>query len=490
MLIYKLIAIFTYIVFLLLIAGFSYKKNQSSSDYIIGGRSMNFFLTALAAHASDMSSWLLMGYPAVIFSQGFFQAWIAIGLVFFMFLNWQFIAPKIRKATEKYNSMTLSSFFESRFNDTSGTIRILTALMLLVFYTIYISAGLIGLGLLIESIFHFNYFIGITVGIAVVIPYLFVGGYVTLAWTDLFQGLFLMLVCLFVPIYVLYFIFGNFSGVVSSAQIKHLSLSLFPNFSTMTFLQILGIMCGWGLGYFGQPHIITKFMGINKVSEMKKAQWIGLSWQIITLAAATLIGLLAIHYYPHSLPNSELVFITMVNQVFPVFFATFILCAIFAATISTMDSQILVLASTLAEDIYKRIFHKNASSQAVLKASRLSVFIVSILAYIIAFSKFNTIFSLVSYAWSGLGATFGPILILGLYTKTANKYGAWTGILLGGFIAGFWPYVNQMLKIDVPPIIPGFFISFFAIWLVSYLTQKKGLSSLLSKEDIKTKVKR
>lgn len=480
----KILAIVVYVIFLLLIAVLSYRKNQSSSDYILGGRSMNYLLTALAAHASDMSSWLLMGYPAVVYSKGLTQLWIAIGLLSFMFLNWQFIAPKIRKATEKYNSMTLSSFFESRFNDTSGTIRIITAIMLLVFYTIYISAGLIGLGLLIESIFHFNYLIGISVGICIVIPYLFVGGYVTLAWTDLFQGLFLMVVCLFVPLYVLFNLFGSFSPIITSAHANHISLALFPSFSTMSILKILGIMCGWGLGYFGQPHIITKFMGINKVSEMRKAQWVGLSWQTITLGAATLIGLISIHYYKTPIANTELVFVTMVNQIFPVYLATFILCAIFAATISTMDSQILVLASTLAEDIYKRIFHKSASSKTVLLVSRICVFIVAAIAYGIAFTKFDTIFGLVSYAWSGLGATFGPILILALYSKTANKYGAWSGILVGGFISAFWPYVNHVFKIDIPPIIPGFFISFFVIWVVSSATRKKQLTPELIIKDL------
>ncbi len=471
----KFLAIAIYIVVLLAIAGFSYKKRQTSSDYILGGRSMGYLLTALAAHASDMSSWLLMGYPAVIYEKGLKQSWIAIGLIFFMFLNWQFIAPAIRKATEKYNSMTLSSFFESRFQDTSGVIRILTALMLFVFYTIYISAGLTGLGLLIESIFGFNYLLGITIGICIVIPYLFIGGYVTLAWTDLFQGLFLMVVCLFVPLFVIFDKFGSFSAAVDPGKLHSGMLSLFPDFSGKTMLGVLGIMAGWGLGYFGQPHIITKFMGIKNVSEMRKAQIVGLSWQTVTLFAATLIGLIAINYYKTPLEDSQLVFVTMVGNVFPVFLATFVLCAIFAATISTVDSQILVLASSLAEDVYKRAFHKNATSKQVLLVSRLSVFFVSLLAYLIAYLKLDTIFALVSYAWSGLGATFGPILILGLFSKKTNKYGAGAGIFLGGTLAGTWPYINKIFHISIPSIIPGFCISLIAILVVSYFTQKPKL---------------
>lgn len=469
----KILSICIYIVFLLAVALFSYKKNQTSSEYIIGGRGLNFWLTALAAHASDMSSWLLMAYPAVIFSQGLYQSWIGIGLIIFMFLNWTLVAPKVRLATEKYNSMTLSSFFESRFNDTSGLIRIITAFMLLIFYTIYISAGLMGLGMLIESIFNTNYYIGITAGILIVIPYLFIGGYVTLAWTDLFQGLFLMLVCVFVPYYVITHHLAGIGSIQTAAAAKSISLSLLPNTSIFGFFDILMIMLGWGLGYFGQPHIITKFMGIKNVAELKKAMIVGMSWQTITLFAATLIGLVAIAYHPNYLDDPQLVFVNMVNAIFSPFVATFILCAIFAATISTVDSQILVLISSFAEDFYKRVFHKNATSQTIVFVSRASIFLVSSIAYLIAFAKTNTIFSLVSYAWSGLGSTFGPILLMGLYSKSANKFGAWAGISTGGIVAAIWPYFNELFNINIPSIVPGFGLSFLMIWIVSKLTKHK-----------------
>lgn len=473
MLFSKILAIFIYISFLFGVALFSYKKNQNSSDYILGGRSLNFWLTALAAHASDMSSWLLMAYPAVIFTFGLPKAWIAIGLILFMFFNWTLIAPKIRVATETYSSMTLSSFFESRFCDTSGLLRILTAIMLFVFYTIYISAGLMGLGFLIESIFGCSYLLAITIGIALVIPYLFVGGYRTLAWTDLFQGLFLMAVCLFVPFYVLSKNLNGFSSIVSSANLKSIPLSLIKNHTAASYLEVFLIMAGWGLGYFGQPHIVTKFMGIKKPNEMKKAMIVGMSWQTITLAAATLIGLVGISFYPTGLDDPQLVFVNMVNALFSPFAATLILCAIFAATISTMDSQILVLISSLAEDFYKRVFHKTASSKTIVHVSRFSIFIVSGLAYIIALFKTNTIFSLVSYAWSGLGATFGPILILGLYSKNTNRFGAYAGLVTGAITAGIWPAFNSLFCIEIPSIVPGFFLSLAACYCTSLLTSSK-----------------
>src|ERR1700722_2584114 len=245
----EFLAVISYFAVLLMIGFFSYRKHISAADFIIGGRSMNYWLTALAAHASDMSSWLFIGYPAVIFTGGMFSAWSAIGLLVFMYLNWQLIAPKIRIATEQYNSMTFSSFFESRLADTSGTIRIFTAIMSLLFYTIYISAGLVGLGLLLKTLFNLDYYWGILIGIFIVVPYVFTGGYVTLAWIDLFQGFFLMGVIIFVPLFLLNKV-GGWQGIEHAIQMKKLTMSFFPNSSPKSFLEIIGMTVGWGLGYF------------------------------------------------------------------------------------------------------------------------------------------------------------------------------------------------------------------------------------------------
>lgn len=470
MYLYELSAILIYFAVLLTIGIISYRKHLSATDFIIGNRSMNYWLTALAAHASDMSSWLFMGYPAAIFMGGLFKGWAAVGLITFMFLNWQLVAPKIRVATEQYNSLTFSSFFESRLADTSGTIRVVTAIMSLVFYTIYISAGLVGLGLLLETLFNIDYYIGIFLGILIVIPYVFMGGYLTLAWIDLFQGIFLMCVIIFVPLYILPKI-GGWDSMVLSIKAKNLSTSLLPDYSPKTLFIVVLEILGWGLGYFGQPHIITKFMGIRHVHEIGKSKMIGMTWMVISLTAATLVGLVGIAYFKGGLADSEQVFIEMVKESFHPFFIGFILCAVLAATINAMSSQVLVLSSSLTEDFYKRIFHKTASSRELLIVSRLGVIVVALIAFLIAYGKLSTIYSLVLYAWSGLGAAFGPLLILSLYSKTINKFGAWTGILLGGGISAVWPYINKHLSIDVPMIIPAFFISFASILLVSKITQ-------------------
>jgi sodium/proline symporter len=469
--IYTLLAVLCYFTILLTIGILSYRKSLSASDFIIGGRSMNYWLTALAAHASDMSSWLFMGYPAVIFTGGLFNAWTAMGLLLFMFLNWQLIAPKIRVATEQYNSLTFSSFFEHRLSDTSGTIRVFTALISLFFYTIYISAGLVGLGLLLENLFNINYSIGILIGILIVIPYVFTGGYVTLAWIDLFQGIFLMCVIIFVPLYILPKM-GGWNAIVRVATDKHLPLSLFPNFSGTTWIEIVGMTAGWGLGYFGQPHIITKFMGIRQVTEIHKSKWIGMTWMLLSLSAATLVGLVSIAYFSAGMPQPEQVFIEIVRESFPSFIVGFLLCAILAATINAMSSQVLILSSNITEDFYKRMFRKSASSQELLIVARVGVVIVTLIAFVIAFAKLSTIYSLVLYAWSGLGASFGPLLLISLYSKNVNKYGAWCGILSGGIIAAIWPYFNKFLPIPISTLIPAFAFSFISILVVSRLTHK------------------
>ena len=468
----ELLAVLCYFAILLTIGFFSYRRHISASDFIIGGRSMNYWLTALAAHASDMSSWLFMGYPAVVFTGGLFNAWSAIGLLVFMYLNWQLVAPKIRIATEQYNSLTFSSFFESRLVDNSGTIRVFTAIMSLLFYTIYISAGLVGLGLLLETLFNLNYYWGVFIGILIVVPYVFTGGYVTLAWIDLFQGFFLMGVIIFVPLFLLNKV-GGWTGISHAIELKKLTSSFFPDFSPKTIFQIIGMTAGWGLGYFGQPHIVTKFMGIRNVHEISKSKYIGMSWMVLSLTAATLVGLVGIAFYSGRQIDSELVFIEMVKESFIPFFVGFILCAVLAATINAMSSQVLVLSSTITEDFYKRIFRKTASSKELLIVARLGVILVSLIAFVIAFGKFSSIYSLVLYAWSGLGSSFGPLLLLSLYWKGINKYGAWAGILSGGIISASWPYFNHLFSINVPSMLPGFTLSLVLIFTVSKMTERK-----------------
>ncbi len=469
-----LITFLAYFTVILLVAVASYKKQKTDSDFIMGGRSLNFWLTALSAHASDMSSWLFLAYPSEVFIQGIFYAWAAIGLTGFMFLNWQFIAPKIRTITENLGSLTLSTYFETRFNDTSGAIRVISAIMALLFYAVYIASGLTALGLLVESLFGLNYLIGIFLGLLLVVSYVFTGGYKTVAWIDLFQGFFLLGVILFIPAYLLMQGKG-IASIFQSINLQGISVHLFPDFRPTTLWQILMITGGWGLGYFGQPHIITKFMGISQVSEMHKAKWLGIGWQSTALFSATWIGLIGISMFPHGLPHPQELVLDIVNTSFNPFFAALVACAILGASTNVMAAQILVVASSLSEDLYKRVFRKKASSKELLWSTRGSVLLVALIGLVIASFKSQTIFQLVLYAWSGLGASFGPLLILSLYMKNINKYGAFTGILAGGITGALWPFLHDPFYIGAT--VAGFAIGTITILGVSWATnQKKSVS--------------
>lgn len=466
----EIFTFFIYFAIVLLVVFLSYQKQRTDTDFILGDRKLNFWLTALSAHASDMSSWLFLAYPAQIFLYGTFNAWAGVGLTLFMFLNWQFIAPKIRIASEQSNSLTLNAYFENRFADTSRLIRVISGFMTLLFFTVYICAGLVGMGFLVESLFGVDYLIGISIGLFIVMFYVFLGGYTTVAWIDLFQGFFLLGVILFIPCFLLYQI-GGLSPITEIASLKGLSLSLFPRFDLDTFYKAFTLTAGWGLGYLGQPHIITKFMGIKNVSDIKKSKYLGISWQMLALTGATFIGLIGIFLFPTGIANPELLVLDMVKKMLHPFFAGLVLCAILAATTNVMAAQILVVASSLSEDFYKRLFRKKASSKELLWVSRASVLFISAISYSIALFKITTIYNLVLYAWTGLGLSFGPLLLISLYSKKMNRYGAITGIFIGGFIAAIGPYLSDLFGFEFPTMVIGFILTSLCIYLVSFLTK-------------------
>lgn len=465
----EMLAFTSYFMILALIALVTYRRQKSESDYLLGNRSLNFWLTALSAHASDMSSWLFLGYPALIFVSGVTGSWAAIGLVAFMFLNWHYIAPKIRTITEQTGSLTLSSYFENRFGDTSGRIRIVSAVMSVFFFTFYISSGLVGMGILVESLFGLNYTIGISIGLFIVVAYVFLGGYRTIAWIDLFQGFFLLAVIVAIPLMLIYQA-GGMNPIMNAVALKNLPTSLFPNFSPLTIFSQIMIAAGWGLGYFGQPHILTKFMGIRAISEMNKAKYLGISWQMIALASATWIGLIGIYTFPTGIENPEHVILDIVKTTLPAYFSGLVLCAILAATTNVMAAQILVVASNLSEDFYKRLVRRHASSKELLKVSRISVLLIALIAFCIAFFKISTIYQLVFYSWSGLGASFGPLVLLSLYRRNINKHGAFAGILVGGITSALWYSFETQ---TIPPLVMGFILGTLTIETLSALTREK-----------------
>lgn len=473
----QIAAIACYFSFLILIGLFSRKKNTTDKDFNLGNRQLNFWVTGISAHADDMSSWLFIAYPMAIFVAGGVKVWIGIGLILGMYASWSIIAPRLRELTEKHDSYTLATFFERRFNDTTGVVRMISAIVILFFMTYYVSAGLVATGRLFENLFHIDYYIGISIAIGIMLSYMYFGGFVSVAWTDFAQGIFL-LVCLVIVPLMAYFHVHHIGEIFVSAQSRGVCLSILPELSFASIFSIFSLTVGWGLGYFGQPHILTKFMAIKNVNEIKKSKYLGITWQVIVLLAASAVAYIGFAFFPNGLEKPEMIFVEMTRSVFFPFAMFFTVCGIFAANMSTMDSQILVGATTFAEDFYKRIIKKNATSKEILWASRAGVLVFSAIAFVLACGQSATIMSIVEYAWSGLGGAFGPLLIVALYTKNVNPYGAIAGISVGGLTAAFWPSINPVItQIEVVSLFPAFLCSLGAIYTVSWMTRRKVVES-------------
>lgn len=443
------------------ISFFSYKKSHNAEDFMLGSRSLNYLATAIAAHSSDMSIWLFMGLPGIVYTKGMNIAWVPIGLVLGMFCSWTFVATRLRTVTEKYNALTLSAYLEERFNDRSGKLRILSALLCLLFFVFYVSSGLVGMGLMFENVFGIDYHMGILAALLTTVAYTFIGGFVGVAQADLFQGFFLVTMIVLVPLLALFKVPSTHT-ISTVAQLKGISLRLIPR-STSGIISSLSLALSWGLGYFGQPHILVNFMGIKNSKEIKKARTVGLIWQTLTLSASLAVGIIAIAYFAQTLPAPELVFVTMVKSLFSPFIAGFVLCAIVAAGLTTIDTQILVSASTFATDFYKQYIHPEATDGEVLRASKVGVLIMPLVSYAVAFNKSATVYALVEYAWNGLGSSFGPVILTSLYSKRVTANGAFLGMLMGGITAALWPLTGS----TVPSMIPGFFSNLAILMLLS-----------------------
>ena len=441
-----------------------YKKNQNASDFMLGGRSLNYLATAIAAHSSDMSIWLFMGLPGIIYTQGMHIAWVPIGLVLGMFSSWTFVARKLRKETEKHNALTLSTYLENRFDDTSGKLRILSSLLCLLFFIFYVSSGLVGMGLMFENVFNIDYHMGILIALFTTVTYTFVGGFIGVAWCDLFQGLFLVVMIILVPTLALQKI-SHLKAISMAAKLKGIPLTLLPK-TLSGLISSLLLALSWGLGYFGQPHILVNFMGIKDSKQITKARTVGITWQILTLGSSLAIGIVAIAYFAQPLADPELVFVTMVRSLFSPFIAGFVLCAIVAAGLTTIDTQILVSASTFANDFYKHYINPKANNKEMLRASKFGILIMPLISFAVAFNKSATVYALVEYAWNGLGSSFGPVILTSLYSKRVTANGAFFGMLIGGLTAALWPLVES----SVPSMIPGFF---FNLAIILFLSSRK-----------------
>ena len=461
-----------------------YKKaSQNVDTYLLGGRGLGSWVTALSAQASDMSGWLLMGLPGVVYMAGINQAWVAIGLALGTFLNWIIVAPRLRIYTEKTKSLTLSAFFGRRFRDPTGILRVLAAIITLLFFTIYSASGLVASAKLFESMFQLDYKWAVCISAAVLLGYTILGGYLAVCWTDMLQGLLMFFALVIVP--VMAFRSLEPGAVMAACEARNITFHLLPQGEGIgPYLAVISMMA-WGIGYFGQPHIVVRFMSIKSVRLLPRACTIAMIWVLISLTAAVVIGILAIPMYENlTKANSEKVFIYMISNLFNPWLGGVLLAAIMAAIMSTIDSQLLVSSSTLTEDFYKNVLNRRAGEKELMHLSRFFVFLITVIAALMALNPNETIFSLVTFAWGGFGAAFGPVVLMALYSRKTTWQSALCGMAAGTVVMLAWYAAG--LGVYMYEILPGFLAGLGTIFAVNhYFPQKR--SSVLREFDLMEK---
>jgi sodium/proline symporter len=482
-----LITFIAYLIILLAIGFFFYRKSSGIEDYLLGGRNMGSWVTAFSTQASDMSGWLLMGLPGAIYLGGMGQAWIAVGLFIGTFLNWTLVSARLRIYTQKTNAITLPCFFEARFNDPTGLLRIVSALIILIFFAIYTSSGLVATGLLFESTFNVQYHVAVIIGGLVIIAYTFLGGFKAVCWTDLLQGSLMVFAIVIVPV-LTYHRAGGIYAISKAMELKNLSSDLFPKANTlpMAFVMIISSMA-WGLGYFGQPHILVRFMSIKSVDKLRRSMTIAIIWVLLSLGGAVFIGFIGIALYDNlGGGQQEKVFICMIRDLFNPWFGGILLAAIFSAIMSTIDSQLLVSSSALSEDFYCKAIKKQASEKEIVLVGRVCVIIISVIALFLALDRNNTILGIVSYAWGGFGAAFGPLVLFALFSRKTSWQSALAGMVTGTVVLVLWKRIGLSEKMY--EIVPGFAANCLVILLVNLLIGQKDERILKEFDDVVTEI--
>ena len=470
--------------FILMIAIGLYAQRQSTSDsegYLLAGRNLPPSVAALSAGASDMSGWLLLGLPGALYATGLVEAWIGIGLFVGALFNWLIVAPRLRAQTEKLgNALTIPEFLANRFPDKALALRVTSAVVIVAFFTVYTAAGLVGGGKLFATSFApivgdwglSPYMAGILLTAGVVVAYTMIGGFLAVSLTDFVQGIIMLLALVIMPLVVMFGAGGEAGASLTEVQPGFLSLT-----EGLTFIGFLSAIA-WGLGYFGQPHIIVRFMAIRSVPEVKNARWIGMGWMALCLAGALGVGLAGRAYVERNgmtLEDPETIFMLLAETLFQPLVTGFLLAALLAAIMSTISSQLLVSSSSLTEDFYRLFLRKDASERESVNVSRLFVLIVAIAAIVIASDPESEVLGLVSNAWAGFGAAFGPMILLSLTWDRMTGAGAVAGLVTGavvvfGWIAAGWN-ASFLGGPGVYEIIPGFIAALVAIVVVSKSTQ-------------------
>lgn len=460
----ELIVFIIYLAFMIGIGVYLFVKSKSANekDYFLGGRNMGPWVSALSAGASDMSAWVLMGLPASVYAAGMGQIWIAIGLAIGYALSWIFEAPRLRSFSIVANdSITIPQYLTNRFLSKSKSLQIICAAIFLFAYTIYAASSIKACGTLFNTVIGLNATTAMYIAAFIIISYTFLGGFSAVCWTDFFQGLLMLAALLVAPIFALALVKSGSAGVSAYATAPDGYWKIFTSWSDI----LSGL--GWGLGYFGMPHIIIRFMSVRSNKDIKKSRVIGITWTVIILTFSVLAGFIG-RLFLGDISDSSVVFITMVRMIFPAVISGILLSAILAAAMSTADSQLLASASAFAADVYKPIFHKTASDKEMLWAGRIVVVIIAVIALLVASAPGSgTIMSLVGNAWGVFGAAFGPVILLSLFWKRFTFGGAVAGIVVGAGVDILW--LAFLSGTGLYEIIPGFIAGLLAAFVVSKL---------------------
>ena len=479
-----------YLIIVLLIGLAAYYSTKSFDDYILGGRSLGPFVTAMSAGASDMSGWLLMGLPGAVFLSGMSEAWIAIGLTVGAYFNWLLVAGRLRVHTEhNNNALTLPDYFFHRFGAQGRAMKVISAAIILFFFTIYCAAGVVAGARLFESLFDITYAQAMWLGAGATIAYTFIGGFLAVSWTDTVQATLMIFALILTPIMVLVAV-GGFDDVALSigkvAAEKGKDYGEYSGiFAGTTFLGIVST-AAWGLGYFGQPHILARFMAADSVASLKPARRIGMTWMVLCLGGAIAVGYFGIAYFgakPEDIGalggKEERIFIGLASLLFNPWIAGVILSAILAAVMSTLSCQLLVCSSAIAEDFYKGFLRPNASQAELVWIGRLMVLAVAMIAMVLAEDPDSRVLGLTAYAWAGFGAAFGPVVILSLIWKRMTAIGALAGMISGAVVVVAWAECVKKPAIEAGgngwttmyEIVPGFIVCALVIVVVSLFSK-------------------
>ena len=473
-----------YLVGMLIIGIVMYRRTADLSDFVLGGRSLGPAVAALSAGASDMSGWLMLGLPGAIYVSGISESWIAIGLAIGAYLNWQFIAKRLRVYTEvSNNAITIPDFLENRFKDSSRVLRVISALVILIFFTFYTSSGMVAGAKLFEASFGLSYQLALWIGVIVVVSYTFLGGFLAVVWTDFVQGSLMLLALIVVPIIAVSQIGGWNEAVQAVGNINPDHLSMVKGVGIIAIISSIA----WGLGYFGQPHIIVRFMALKSAKDVPTARFIGTTWMILGLYGAIFTGFAGLAYVASQdasiftaigmnvvtdggvqmLDDPEKIFIAFSQILFHPVVAGILLAAILSAIMSTIDSQLLVSSSAVAEDFYKAIFRREATDMELVWVGRIATIVIALIAAVIAINPEATVLELVSYAWAGFGAAFGPTIILSLFWKRITRNGALAGIIVGAVTVIIWGDFLSGGIFDLYEIVPGFLLNLIVAIVVS-----------------------